>query len=111
MDSDKKFTLKLNPGLPWHKQHSTGRSLFFISNLDLNLRKKLMKFYSSSAALYDAETWSLRKVDHKHLESSDLWCWRRMVKISWFDRVRNEEVLHRVKEDRNIIPTVTYSKM
>jgi hypothetical protein len=26
-----------------------------------------------------------------------------MEKISWTDRVRNEEVLHRVKEDRNII--------
>ena len=26
-----------------------------------------------------------------------------MEKISWTDRVRNEEVLHRVKEERNII--------
>jgi len=28
-----------------------------------------------------------------------------MDKISWTDRVRNEEVLHRVKEDRNILRT------
>jgi hypothetical protein len=28
-----------------------------------------------------------------------------MKKISWADRVRNEEVLHRVKEKRNIIHT------
>jgi hypothetical protein len=26
-----------------------------------------------------------------------------MEKISWTDRVRNEEVLHRVKEERNIL--------
>jgi hypothetical protein len=26
-----------------------------------------------------------------------------MEKIRWTDRVRNEEVLHRVKEERNII--------
>jgi hypothetical protein len=29
-----------------------------------------------------------------------------MEKISWTDRVRNEEVLHRVKEERNIVPTI-----
>ena len=31
----------------------------------------------------------------------EMWCWRRMEKISWTDRVRNEEVLHRVKEEMN----------
>jgi 2-polyprenyl-3-methyl-5-hydroxy-6-metoxy-1,4-benzoquinol methylase len=29
-----------------------------------------------------------------------------MEKISWTDRVRNEEVLHRVKEERNILRTI-----
>ena len=33
-----------------------------------------------------------------------------MEKISWTDRVRNEEVLHRVKEERNIIHTVKRRK-
>ena len=28
-----------------------------------------------------------------------------MEKISWIDRVRNEEVLHRAEEERNIIHT------
>jgi hypothetical protein len=32
--------------------------------------------------------------------------WRRMEKISWNDRVRNEEVLHRGKEERNILHTI-----
>jgi hypothetical protein len=31
-----------------------------------------------------------------------------MEKISWTDRVRNEEVLHRVKEERNIVHTISY---
>jgi hypothetical protein len=35
-----------------------------------------------------------------------MWGCRRMEKISWTDRVRNEEVLHRVKEERNILHTV-----
>jgi hypothetical protein len=36
------------------------------------------------------------------LESFEMWCWRRM-EISWIDRVRNEEVLLRVKEQRDIL--------
>jgi hypothetical protein len=39
-----------------------------------------------------------------------MWCWRRMEKISWTDRLRNEEVLHRVKEERNIVHTIKRRK-
>jgi len=33
-----------------------------------------------------------------------------MEKIGWTDRVRNEEVLHRVKEERNILHTAKRRK-
>ena len=33
-----------------------------------------------------------------------------MEKISWTDRVRNEEVLHRIKEERNTLHTVKRRK-
>jgi hypothetical protein len=80
------------------------------SKLDLNLRKKLVKCYIWSIALYGAETWTLRKVDQNYLESFEVWCWRRMEKISWTYRVRNEEVLHRVKEERNIVHAIKRRK-
>jgi hypothetical protein len=41
---------------------------------------------------------------------SEMWCWRRMEKISWADRVRNEELLQRVKEDRTILNTIKRGK-
>ena len=75
----------------------------FTSTLDFELRTKLVNCYIWSIALYGAETWTLWTVDQKHLESSETWCWRRMEKISWTDHVRNEEVLLRVKEQRNIL--------
>jgi hypothetical protein len=99
--------VKLNPGLPWQKLHSTRRELFFISTLDLKLRKKLVKCYIWSIALYGAETWTLRAVDQEHLESVAMWCWRRMEKVSWIHHVRNEEVLLRVKEQRNILHEIS----
>jgi len=57
----------------------------------------------SAMSLYGAETWTLRTADQKYLESFEMWCWRRMEKISWTDHVRNEEVLLRVNEQRNIL--------
>jgi hypothetical protein len=39
-----------------------------------------------------------------------MWYWRRMEKISWTDHVRNEDVLHRVKEQRNILHEIPKRK-
>jgi len=49
-------------------------------------------------------------VDRKYLGSSEMLFLRRMEKISWADRVRNEEVLHSVKEERNILYTIERRK-
>ena len=82
----------------------------FTNTLDLELRKKLVKCYVWSIALYGAETWTLQAVDQKHLESFEMWCCRRMEKISWIDHVRNEEILLRVKEQRNILHKIRKRK-
>jgi len=82
----------------------------FTSTLDLELRKKLVKCYIWSIALYGAETGTVRSVDQKHLESFEMWCWRRMEKINWTDHVKNEEVLLRVKEQRNILDEISKRK-
>jgi hypothetical protein len=77
--------------------------------LDLELRKKLVKCYIWCIDLYGAETLTIR-ADQKHLESFEMWCWRRMEKVSWTDHVRNEEVLLRVKEQRNILHEICKRK-
>jgi len=79
----------------------------FTSTLDLQLRKELVKCYIWSLAVYGTETWTLRAVDQKHLESFEVWYWRRVEKISWTVHVRNEEVLLRVKEQRNILHEIS----
>ena len=74
------------------------------------MKKKLVKCYIWSTALYGAETWTLQAVDQKHLGSFEMWCWRRMKKIIWTEHVRNEEVLLRVKEQRNILHEISKRK-
>ena len=96
---------KLHAGLPWQKHISTRKRLF-TSKLDLSLRKKLSKVLHLEIALHAAETWTLRKVYEKYLESFEMWRWRKIEKISWTDHVRNEEVLYRVKGERHILQTM-----
>ena len=57
-----------------------------------------------------AETWTLKKVDLKYMESQEMWCWGRIEKISWNDRVITEEVLNEVTGERNIMCTATQKK-
>ena len=68
------------------------------------------KWYSWIVALCGAEIGIVRKIDQKYQGSFEMCCWRRMEKSSWTDRVRNEEVLHREKEQRNILHTVERKK-
>jgi hypothetical protein len=82
----------------------------YTSKIDLELRKKLVKCYIWSIALYGAETRTLRAVNQKQVESFEMWCWRRMKKISWTDHVRNEEVLLRDKKQRNILHEISKRK-
>jgi hypothetical protein len=86
------------------------KRVLFTSKLYLELRKKLVKCYIWSIALYGAENWTLRAVDRKHLESFEMWYWRRIEKIIWTDHVRNEEVLLTVKEQRNILHEISKRK-
>ena len=50
------------------------KKALFTSTLDFKLRKKLVKCYIWSIALFGAENWTFRAVDQKHLERFELWC-------------------------------------
>jgi len=54
------------------------KKTFFTSKLNLHLRKKLVKCYVWSIALYGAETLVFRKVGQEYLESSEMGCCRKM---------------------------------
>ena len=104
------FTCEIKSRIAMAKAAFNKKKNLFTSKLDLNLRKKLVKCYVWSVALYGAETCTLRATDQKRLENFEMWCWRRMDKISWTDHVRNEEVLLRVNEQRNILHEIRKRK-
>jgi hypothetical protein len=76
--NDARCTREIKSRIAMAKAAFNKKKNLFTSKLDLNLRKKLVKCYIWSLALYGAETWILRKVYQKYLESFEMWCWRRM---------------------------------
>ena len=45
--------------------------------------------------MYGCESWTITEEIRKRIEAFEMWCYRRMLKIKWTDRVTNEEVLRR----------------
>jgi len=78
------------------------RQTLFTNEMDLNVRKKLLKCCVWKVVMHGPEPGPLRKLDQKYMESFELRCWERMEKLTWADRVR-KEVLQRVREERNIL--------
>jgi len=103
LTNDGRCTCEIKSRIAMAKAAFNKKKTLFTSKLDLNLGKKLIKCYICSMALYGAKAWTFRAAHQKYLESFEMWCWRRMEKISWTDHVRNEEVLLRVNEQRNIL--------
>jgi hypothetical protein len=66
----------------------------------------LVRCYVWNIALYGSENWALGKLERKYLESFEMWCFRRLEKIKWSEKVIDEEVLERIGEKRiNIMHT------
>ena len=69
--------------------------------LDLNLWKKQEQCHSRNITFFGAENWIL-PIDQKYSESFEAWCYRRMEKFSCTVRLKNEEGLYIVQEERDI---------
>ena len=77
--------------------------MYIFHNLSLEIKKTLIKSCIWSVALYGSETWTLGKNEERVINAFETWCWRRMLKIKWTDRITNEEVFRRVKDDRLLL--------
>ena len=82
LTNDGRCICEIKSGIAFAKAAFNKKRALFTSTLDLKLRTKPVKCNIWSSALHGAETWTIRAVDQKHLESFEMWCWRRMEKIS-----------------------------
>jgi hypothetical protein len=67
LTNDGRCTCEIKSRIAMVKAAFIKKRALFTSNMDLELRKKLVKCYIWRIALYGAETWTIRAVDQKHL--------------------------------------------
>ncbi len=60
------------------------------------LRKRLLRAYVWSVVLYESEDCTLRKVERDRLQAFELWCYCKMLGISWKGKVSNAGVLEQM---------------
>ena len=50
-----------------------------------------------SVVLYGCESWTIRKAERTTIDSFELWCWRRLLRIPWTARRTNKSVIEEIK--------------
>ena len=46
--------------------------------------------------MYGCEIWTIRKVDCQRIDASELWCWRRLLRVPWTARRSNQSILNEI---------------
>ncbi|XP_025418329.1 uncharacterized protein LOC112689047 [Sipha flava] len=131
-NNNEKYLMKLNKCLhherimsvlsDWYKvkTHVQGSTFTFVSlyiqlkkrkiltskNMNIVTKKQLIKTYVWSVALYGSEIWTINKKEKDMLEALEMWCWRKMQRISWTDRRSNEDILRTIGEKQTLIDII-----
>ena len=80
-------------------------------SLGLPLKLKILKTLIWSIVSYGAEGWTLRKKNIKKLEATEMWFYRRMLRISWKDKKTNISILQELNTKRELVYTIVKRKM
>ena len=70
--------------------------------LSMKTKKKLLYCYVMSTLKYAAETWIINIADMKKIEAFEMWCLRKMLKVSYKEHRTNEEVMRLAGHQRSL---------
>ena len=87
------------------------RNVLCNRDLSLTLRIRLLKCYVFSVLFYGVEAWTLKQDMINRLKPFEMWTYRRILRVSWMDRVTNHEIMLRIGKDKEIINTVKIRKL
>ena len=52
----------------------------------------LVKAMVFPVVMYEYESWIIEKVEHQRINTSELWCWRRLLRVPWKARRSNQSI-------------------
>ena len=86
------------------------RKLFTCRSINIRLRLRFLKCCVWSTLGYGAETWTISRAMNKRLEAFEMWRYRRMLRISYIEHKKNEEVLNTMKTRRLLFDSIRKRK-
>ena len=84
------------PLTPWKKIYDQPRQ--YIKNRDITLPTKvhLVKALVFPVVMYGCESWTIKKAEDWRIDASELWCWRRLLRVPWTARRSNQSILKEI---------------
>ena len=75
-----------------------------MTNLDSVLKSRditstkvhLVKAMVFPVVMYGCESWTIKKAEHQRIDAFELWCWRRVLRVSWTARRSNQSILKEI---------------
>ena len=49
--------------------------------------------------MYGCGNWTIKKAEHRRIDASELWCWRRLLRVSWKARKSNQSILQEISPE------------
>ena len=69
-----------------------------LKSRDITLRTKvcLVKAMVFPVVMYGCESWTIKNAEHRRIDAFELWCWRRLLRVSWTSRRSNQSILKEI---------------
>ena len=58
-------------------------------NITLPTEIHLVKAIVFPIVMYGCESWTIRRAERKRIDAFELWCWRRLLRVTWTARRSN----------------------
>ena len=59
-------------------------------DITLSTKVHLVKAMVFPVVMYQCESWTIKKAEHRRIDAFELWCWRRLLRIPWTARRSNQ---------------------
>ena len=73
-----------------------------LKNRDITLPTKvrLVKAVVFPVVMYGCESWTIKKAEHRRIDTFELWCWGRLLRDPWTARRSNQSLLKEINSER-----------
>ena len=71
-------------------------SIFKSRDITLLTTVRLVKAMVFPVVMYGCESWTVKKAECRRIDTFELWCWRRLLRVPWTARRSNQSTLREI---------------